>query len=189
MDKKYTTTEREQIYQSPRTTLERHGVTIDHGDSRRTNHRYDVVKTKDAVAVLPINDVGNLLLLENYRYAVNERFLELCAGLMDDGETPEIAAMRELGEEMGKWANYLRPIGSFYSSPGLMTEQIHIFLASGLIDVERKVEDMEDLRVVEVQPGDVMKMLHERKVKDSKTMIALLTYANYQTPDSWRMHD
>lgn len=174
--KQYRTTNVQKAYQSPRTTLEVHDVQIEHTDASVTSHRWDVIRVKDAVAILPINEKGNVLLLENYRYAVGERFLELCAGLIDEGETIEQAALRELQEETGFTALHLTKLGSFYTSPGLITEKIHLFEARDLGVGEQTTEPMEDLKVVEFTPAQIASLLSSGKVCDAKTLLALTCF-------------
>ena len=87
-----------------------------------------------AVAIVAMNDRGQVLLIRQYRHPVGELLWEIPAGLLDvDGESLEIAARRELLEETGYLAGELEPLIEFFTTPGGSTEKISIFLARDLV--------------------------------------------------------
>ncbi|HKB29588.1 MAG TPA: NUDIX hydrolase [Streptosporangiaceae bacterium] len=96
----------------------------------------DVVEHPGAVAVLAIDDGGQVLMVQQYRHAVRRSLWELPAGLRDvDGEAPLAAARRELLEETGYRASDWLTLVDFFTSPGMSNERIRIFLARGLTEV------------------------------------------------------
>ena len=101
-------------------------------DNQQKN--YDLVNHPPAVTIIPIDKSNNILFVRQYRLGALSTLLELPAGVMEDGETPEICAEREIREEIGMAATEFKYLGKFYMAPGYSTELMHIFLASGLYD-------------------------------------------------------
>jgi len=133
----------------------------------------EIVRHPGAVATIPLED-DHVWLVVQPRQAVGEPdMLEIPAGKLDvDGESPEDNAQRELGEEVGKRAERFEHLKSFFTSCGVMDEEIHIYLATGLSDAE--VESHEDERIeVVAWPLDRLDEAIARST-DSKTLIGLL---------------
>jgi 8-oxo-dGTP pyrophosphatase MutT (NUDIX family) len=134
----------------------------------------EIVHHTGAVGIVVL-DGDQLWLVRQPREAIGSPdFLELPAGKLDEeGETPLDAAKRELAEEIGKQASAWEPLGSFYTSPGFTDEEVHLFLATGLSDVDEQPEVEHNERIdVEVRPlADLDAILTE--TKDSKTLIGL----------------
>jgi ADP-ribose pyrophosphatase len=136
----------------------------------------DIVVHPGAVGVVVLDDQENLWFVRQPREAVGvPDLLEIPAGKLDEeGESPLDAGRRELAEEIGKRAEHWESLGSFYTSPGFTNEEVHLFLATGISDVDEHPEVEENERIdVEVRPlSDIDAVLAE--TKDSKTLIALL---------------
>ena len=132
----------------------------------------EVVAHPGAVGIVA-HDGERLYLVRQPREAVGEQaLLELPAGKLED-EGPLETAKRELAEEIGKQASSWEELGSFYTSPGFADEEVHLFLATGISDVDERPEVEHDERIdVEVRPlADLDAILAE--TKDSKTLIGL----------------
>jgi ADP-ribose diphosphatase len=91
--------------------------------------RLEVMRHPGSAAVVPLLPGGDVALVRQYRHAVGRWLLEVPAGKLDPGESPEACARRELGEETGLPAGELVALGSLWPSPGFTDELIHLFLA------------------------------------------------------------
>ncbi|UGS37094.1 NUDIX hydrolase [Capillimicrobium parvum] len=133
----------------------------------------EIVRHPGAVATIPLED-DHVWLVVQPRQAVGEAdMLEIPAGKLDvEGESPEANAQRELAEEVGKRAERFEHLKSFYTSCGVMDEEIHIYLATGLSDAGADADEEERIEVV-AWPLDRLDDAIARS-KDSKTLIGLL---------------
>lgn len=137
--------------------------------------KWEVVRHADAVAVLALNDAGEMLLVRQFRRAVDAHTLEAPAGLIDGEESPEAAARRELQEEAGLDGE-MRLLTRFYSSPGFCDEQLYVFQATGLRESKLPHDDDEDLEVVWMAPHEVLDGLREGRIVGSATTVAAALY-------------
>jgi len=117
--------EKQVLYDGKKVRLELHHLQDDDGHRLKK----EVVVHPGAVVILPFLDATTILLIKNRRYTVGETLIELPAGTLEKGELPMNCAGRELQEETGFLANRIKPIGSFYASPGILTEKMYIFAA------------------------------------------------------------
>jgi ADP-ribose pyrophosphatase len=140
----------------------------------------EVVEHDAAVGILALTDRGTLLLVRQFRYAVGETTLEICAGLVEKGEDPGEAAIREMQEELGYRPGNLREIGRFYASPGFCTELLVLFLATDLSVARLPQDEDEDVSVREIRYEDVPDMLAKGTFRDSKTFAALSWFMAWQ---------
>lgn len=135
----------------------------------------EIVRHPGAVAVVPILD-GHVVMIRQYRVAVDAMLLELPAGKLDiEGEEPQVAAGRELIEETGFAAADLELMGSLLNSPGFCDERIHVYLASGLTPAERRPDGVEEnfSEIVHVPVDEVADLVSSGEVEDAKTLIGL----------------
>jgi ADP-ribose pyrophosphatase len=129
-----------------------------------------------AVVVLPVLADGSMVLIRNYRFAVEETLWELPAGAIDPGESPADAARRELLEETGYRAGTLTKLGQFFTGPGSCNEQMHAFLAGDLTAGAQALEPYEQIQVQVLGEVGVRAMVEDGRIHDGKTIAALGLY-------------
>ena len=151
---------------------------IDAGGRKRWK---DVIRHPGAVVILPILDDGRLCLIRNRRITVGETLLEVPAGTLDPSETPEACAYRELKEETGYTAGKMDYVGSFYVSPGILDERMHLFFATDLTAGEQDLMPDEQIVTELISHESALNALFSGEIKDAKTMISLLRYPLWQT--------
>ncbi len=134
----------------------------------------EVVDHRPAVVIVPIDDLGRVLMVRQYRYAVGETLLEAPAGIMEDGEEPSETAQRELQEEVGRIAGDLRKLGEFWATPGFCNELMHAYVARDLRHSDLPADEDEDITVVPVPMAEALDMIRSGHIRDAKTIAALL---------------
>jgi ADP-ribose pyrophosphatase len=137
---------------------------------------YDLVNHKDSVTIIPVDNNEMFWFVEQYRMGSESALLELPAGVMDDNESPEICAAREVREEIGMSAGHMQLIGSVYLAPGYSSELNHIFLATKLTPAPLKQDDDEFLTVKKFSKHDLMALIQDGGLLDSKSLAALYLY-------------
>ncbi len=136
----------------------------------------DVVHHPGAVVVVPLFDDGTVVMVRQYRAALDRMLLEIPAGKRDvDGEPVEVTARRELEEEVGLRAGRLDKLAEFYNSPGFCDELAFLFLARDLTDCGRSVqgEEEEHMTVERVALADLGDLVASGELTDGKSIIGL----------------
>jgi ADP-ribose pyrophosphatase len=134
----------------------------------------EVVRHTGSVATLAVHADGKVVLVKQYRYAVDEAVWELPAGRLDPGESAGAGAARELVEETGLVAERLEPIAVFYTTPGFCDETMHLFRATGLAGGPARPEADERLEVMTCPLEEARAMIGRGEVREGKTLVALL---------------
>ncbi|MDW5298982.1 MAG: NUDIX hydrolase [Sedimentibacter sp.] len=145
------------------------------------NQKYakrEIVEHKNASAIIAINEKNEILLVRQYRKAVEDFLYEIPAGLINIAEEPEECALRELKEETGYIADEINQIYEFYSSPGFTNEKIYLFKAKNLTFSSTKFDEDEFIETISVGKEEVKKMMETGRIIDSKTLIGLLYWMN-----------
>jgi ADP-ribose pyrophosphatase len=140
----------------------------------------EVIEHDGAVVIVAIDDEKNVLLVRQFRYAAGKHLLELPAGGIDPGETPEIAAQREMQEETGYVPGTLECLGGFYSAPGYASEYLHLFLATNLIPSRLIAEDTEEIKLVRSSLIQTRELICTGEIQDAKTIAGLLFYLEFK---------
>src|SRR5262245_59694517 len=144
----------------------------------------EVVRHRGSVACLPVHADGRVVLVRQYRYAVQASVWELPAGRLDPGETPEEGARRELEEEVGLRAGRMEKLAEFWTTPGFCDEAMHLYRATELVQVEARPEADERIETLTTSFAEARAMMAKGDVREGKTLVALLFEAERRARDS-----
>lgn len=141
--------------------------------------KWDLIDHKGAAAVVAVREDGKLLMVRQYRNALERETLEIPAGGLNGREEPtDVAAMRELQEETGYVCDKVELINSIYTTVAFCNEKIDIYLARGLKHPGSQHLDEDEYINVEAYTVEELKqMIFDCKIQDSKTICGILTYA------------
>ena len=139
----------------------------------------EVVHHPGASAVVAIDEENRIIMEKQFRYALNDYLLEIPAGKLDAGEDPLVCAKRELEEENGIIASEWISLGTIATSPGFCNEVIHLYVAKGLSKGEIHWEEDEYVEVERYTFDELLQRIKEEKIKDSKSLSALLLAMPY----------
>ncbi len=134
----------------------------------------EVVRHRGSVAALPVHADGRVVLIRQYRYAVDQLVWEIPAGRLDPGETPAEGALREVEEEVGLQAGGLEPISVFFTTPGFCDEAMHLFRATDLREIPPRPEADERIEARAFSLEEARAMIQRGEVREGKTLVALL---------------
>lgn len=139
-----------------------------------------------AAAVLPVCDNGKILMVRQYRNAIERMTLEIPAGSRDAADEPTIlCAARELEEETGYTCENLEFLLSLKTTVAFCNEFIDVYLARNLKPGIQHLDEGESIDVESHDLSDLIAMIHQGKIQDSKTVSALLAYQNLLLTDSF----
>jgi ADP-ribose pyrophosphatase len=133
----------------------------------------EIVRHPGGAAVVAVDQDTQVCLLHQYRHAANGWLLELPAGKRDEGEDPASTARRELAEEAGVGATGWESLGDMLSSPGVLAETIHLFLATDLHAAEQRLGRDELLEVRWVPFDLALTWASSGRIRDAKTLVGL----------------
>jgi ADP-ribose pyrophosphatase len=150
----------------------------------------EIIRHPGASAVVPVDHQGRVVLVRQYRHAVQDWLLEVPAGKLDAGESAETCARREMAEEVALRPTSLTPLGSIYPTPGFANERIWLFLGTDLEPVRGGLEADELIEVVRVPLADAVALAAGEtrnlgdagepvEMSDAKSVIAILRAAQH----------
>jgi ADP-ribose pyrophosphatase len=168
--------EKQILYTGKKVRLELHRLENDETGQRTQR---EIIAHPGAVVVLPLLPNGKVILIRQRRYAIGQVLIELPAGTLEKGEDPMNCAGRELLEETGLVAGRLRPLYSFFSSPGILTEKMYVFAAYDLEQSVSALEEGEEIELFPVMMNEALEMCGDGRIADGKTLVALLMYDRY----------
>lgn len=164
----------ETVFTGRKFEVERRAVQIN-----GATHIFDIVVHPGAAVILPILPDGRLVLIQAYREAVRQELIELPAGTIDPGETPAACAVRELAEETGYRAGRIEPLVDCYSSPGILNEHMHGFVATDLTSGPTALDAGEQIRTTIMTLADALAAVQAGRITDGKTVLMLLYYDRF----------
>lgn len=133
----------------------------------------EVIEHPGGVGIIPVTEDDSIILVKQYRKAVERFLLEIPAGKLELNEEPRETAQRELKEETGYEAGRMEYLLEFYTSPGFTNEKIYLFLATDLIEGEANPDSGEFIEYEKHKIDDLIKMVERGEIKDSKTIIGI----------------
>ena len=146
-----------------------------------TRHVRQIVRHPGAVVILPLLDDGRVCFVRNYRIAVEQTLIELPAGTLESDEDPAETASRELAEETGYRAGRIKHLTTFCMSPGILDEQMHLYLAEALQPGPMALEPGEDIQPMLCTWDESLDMVRRGEIHDAKTLVGLLYYRTFLT--------
>ena len=140
--------------------------------------KWDFIGHKGAAAVVPVTDDGKILMVRQYRNALDRYTLEIPAGGLNGVDEPtRQAAARELEEETGYASQDLELLISIRTTVAFCNEKIDIYVAQNLVKSEQNLDEDEFINVEACAVEDLMEKIYDCTIEDSKTICAIMAYA------------
>lgn len=133
----------------------------------------EIVEHRGAVGILAI-DNNEIILIKQYRKAVEDYLYEIPAGKLEINEDPLNCANRELIEETGYCPNKIEKLTEFYTSPGFSNEKIYLYKATDLKQVGNNLDEDEFIEVIKISFDKAKELIKQNKIIDAKTIVAIL---------------
>jgi ADP-ribose pyrophosphatase len=143
------------------------------------SHQFELVRHRNSVSIMPIDEQGNLLFVRQYRVGAESDLLELPAGVMEGDEDPRVGADREVREETGMAAHRMDLVGQAYLAPGYSSELMFFYLARDLYPAPLSQDADEFIDLVKIPIAEAYRMARAGEFFDSKTLAALLLAEKY----------
>jgi ADP-ribose pyrophosphatase len=161
----------ERIFEGKVFDLERDRVKMPNGREVTV----DIVRHSKSVVLLPLPSPREIILIRQYRYAVNRYLWELPAGSVDQGEEPEAAAVRECHEEIGQIPDTVVRMASLFPTPGFCDEEMLFFRLSGLSGPAEAaaLDEDEDIEPRTFTIAEAREMVRRGEIVDMKTVAGL----------------
>lgn len=132
----------------------------------------EIVEHRGAVAILPVTGDKKIVMVKQYRKPADKELWEIPAGKLEQDESPDECARRELEEETG-YSGKLKKIFEFYTSPGFSNEYLHLYTATDLVPGTQHLDPDELLDLREFTMDEIKKMTMSGSIKDAKTLIGI----------------
>jgi len=157
------------VYQGRAFNVRRDQVVMPNGGSAW----WDIVEHVDSIMVIPVDGEGRIWFVRQYRHPATQEVLEMPAGVLESGESPETCAYREIREEIGMTAGKLQKIGEFFLAAGYSSEYMHVYLATDLRPDPLEADADEFLSIEKISIAETYRMAENNQVRDAKTLAGL----------------
>ncbi|NBJ93810.1 NUDIX hydrolase [Parablautia muri] len=146
--------------------------------------KWDFIKHKGAAAVIPVDHEGRLIMVKQYRNAIDRDTLEIPAGgLNGENEPTKDAAIRELKEETGYTAQHIELLLTLCTTVAYSNEKIDIYLATGLSAGEQHLDEDEYVQTIAYTVEELTEMIYAGEIQDAKTIAAVFAYKDKYCKD------
>ena len=152
-------------------------VTVDTVREDDKTYIREVVHHPGSAVIVPAFDDGMIALVRQYRHPAVRYLLELPAGTLNEKESPEAGAARELEEELGLIAGRMEKLSEFFVSPGFCEEKMWLYLATDFTETKQRLDDDELIEVVRLPLERALEMITDGEIEDAKTIIGLMLAA------------
>lgn len=161
----------EKIFTGKVISLQVEDVELPNGNTSKR----EIIKHPGAVAILALTDDDKIVMVEQYRKALEKTIIEIPAGKLEHGEDPVTCAKRELEEETGYGCKEMEHLLSFYTSPGFADEIVHLYIAKRLEKLENaaSLDEDEFVNLMEITLKEAEAYLEEQRIYDAKTAYAV----------------
>lgn len=136
----------------------------------------EIVEHPGAVALVPVDKEGKVILVRQYRRAAGEVLLEIPAGTREPNEDAETCARRELQEETGYEADKIESLPGFYSAPGFSTEYLYCYLMTELKESPGQAEEDENIEIEHYSAEQALQAIRQGEIKDAKSICGILLW-------------
>ncbi len=159
----------EQIYKGKIFDLDE--TTIREGD---IEYKREIVRHNGSAVIVPVFADFTVALVRQYRHAAKKFLLEIPAGTLEKGESPEIGAAREVEEEIGCKAGKIERLTEFYVSPGFLTEKMFVFLATDLTETAQNLDEDEVISIERFSFPELFEKIRNGEIEDAKTIVGVI---------------
>lgn len=148
-------------------------------NERDGEHDYDIIEHPGAVAMVPVLESGDIVLVKQWRRAVRKEMIELPAGTIDSHENPLECAQRELQEEIGYRSDDLKPLIDFFTAPSFSTERLYVYLAQKLTPSKLPHDPTEEIEVITSPLSQCLDWINQGQINDVKTIAGIFRYKSW----------
>ena len=172
----YELIEKQVVYDGKKVRLELHHFRDEETGKR---HVREICVHPGAVVILGLLDQDRVVLIRNKREAVGQILVELPAGTVEKGENPMNCAGRELLEETGYLAGRIKTLGTFFTSPGILSEKMYAFVAYDLKQQQTALRAGEEIETQLATLDEAIEMIRHGQIMDGKSIAAILMYDKF----------